>query len=417
MHRILKRQLSQLGLDEQTLPGTTKEWATFLERISNAYDQSDDGLYTLKRSSDIASDEMETLYKKLREQASFSEENEAPMLRFSEQGKCEHANASGLSVLKAWEMNVGESLKEKYLTFIQRALLSNKKTTVEQSVGEITYSLRLIPIIDNGYVNIYGTDITELKLTEKNLIQAKNLADKANIEKSRFLENMSHELRTPMHSIMGFTDLCIKRVDDKKASTYLHNIEKSAVRLTGLLNNLLDLSKLESGKVQLSLKIKNLVDVCETSILELSALLKEKNLSVFIHSRSIVELVFDEKLIYQTLINLLSNAIKFSPVDSVITIEIKKQDFKLENKIVAGIEVIVHDQGLGIPKDELDSIFDKFIQSSKTSTDAGGTGLGLSICKEIIEFHHGKIWVENNANKQDSTSGSAFHFTLPLSLV
>ncbi len=245
---------------------------------------------------------------------------------------------------------------------------------------------------------------------------AKEEAESANREKSRFLANMSHELRTPMHGILSFTHLCLKHAEQDKIKEYLNHIKTSGSRLTGLLNNLLDLAKLEAGKMQPTFEPNDITLVISNSIDELSGLIQDKSLCVDINGEKDLISKFDNELITQVIINLLSNAIKFSPSNATIKINYEVSNFDLNNKKQLALKVSVVDQGIGIPEGELESIFDKFSQSSKTATKAGGTGLGLPIVKEIITIHHGMIWAERNPVNLDDNStqnGSIFYFLIP----
>lgn len=179
--------------------------------------------------------------------------------------------------MKSWGLNIGDTLNNEVLTLIKKVFLSNTEEAREQSMGNKIYSLRFAPIIQGGYVNIYGTDVTALNNIESDLLQAKNQAELANIEKSCFFANMSHEMRTPMHAILGFSRLSMKKIDDEKTTTYLKNIETSAIRLTGLLNNLLDLSRLEPGKMEVAFENYDLVEICNDCQQELLILSHEKN--------------------------------------------------------------------------------------------------------------------------------------------
>ena len=237
----------------------------------------------------------------------------------------------------------------------------------------------------------------------------------ANNEKSRFLANMSHELRTPMHAIMSFTHLARKlcKDDSKKQINYLDKATTSAKRLTQLLNDLLDLSKIEAGKMNIEKDWHDISEVIQGAINEVESLLMKKNLqlSMSVTKGDAIPVNFDPKLITQVMVNLLSNAIKFSEQHSTIHISIAYDIEVPDNLFPGAVEVIVSDQGPGIPNNELEMIFDKFIQSSVHKSSAGGTGLGLPICREIISMHNGLIWAESPVTEHGN--GTAFHFVLP----
>ncbi len=238
------------------------------------------------------------------------------------------------------------------------------------------------------------------------LERAKIQAERANESKSEFLANMSHELRTPMHAVLSFAEFGSSEsqvAPREELQKYFSRIENSGKRLLSLLNNLLDLSKLEAGKMNFNTR-KNNIELPLNSVLsEVQKLLDDKKLKVQI-SKSKDKMIgfFDAEKVIQVFYNLVSNAIKFSKPDGIIYIDLRYTDE--ESFLVVSIE----DQGIGIPESELDRVFDKFIQSSKTKTGAGGTGLGLSICKEIVRGHKGDIWAQNSER-----GGAIFSFTLP----
>lgn len=250
-------------------------------------------------------------------------------------------------------------------------------------------------------------DITDRKNAAIDLAKAKEQAEKANIEKSRFLSNMSHELRTPMHAIHSFTNLALKREQDSKIRHFLENIQVSTTRLTELLNDLLDLSKLESGKLTLNPKKHDLSKLVKNTISSLESLLQAGKLKVDTTGLQAVTAAMDNKLMTQVITNLFSNAIKFSQAG--MSICVTTQEILENNK--SYIQFSIKDQGIGIPADELESVFDAFVQSSKTASTAGGTGLGLPISREIIELHHGKIWARSPVN--DQGGGVEFSFAIP----
>ncbi len=263
------------------------------------------------------------------------------------------------------------------------------------------------------------TDITQKKQFEESLElqkieleQAKNSAEESSKSKTEFLAKMSHELRTPMHSILSFSSIGEKKVGDdnmEKLSRYFKRINQSGERLLTLLNNLLDLSKLQAGKVEVKLEkelsFNMIVDDC---VNELASFLNDKKLDIELKLASSLIITADKDLLHQVIVNLLSNAIKFSPEAGVITLT----GFitKALNSHLPMLYFMVSDQGVGIPEKEFKSIFGQFTESSRTQTEAGGTGLGLAICKEIITTHGGEIWAENSRE-----GGAAIHVSLPVS--
>jgi len=250
----------------------------------------------------------------------------------------------------------------------------------------------------------------QVKIRTRELAEAKNEAVNANEAKTRFLANMSHELRTPMHAIAGFTNLSLKRVEDSKTRRYLENIKVSSNRLTGLVNALLDLSKMEAGKIELNVKKCDLTGLAAQCCAEVESLCLEKSLQVELDKDKVCEGEFDPTLISQVIINLLSNAIKFSPPGG--TIRLRITEVPQVEEFSGIMELSISNEGEGIPPEELDKIFEKFEQSSTTVSKAGGTGLGLSICREIINVHNGLIWAESPV--KGTAQGAEIHFIIPI---
>ncbi len=234
-------------------------------------------------------------------------------------------------------------------------------------------------------------------------------AEQALKAKSEFLSNMSHELRTPMHAVLSYAKLGFTFIGDTEITTletYFKNIHIAGSRLLGLLNNLLDLAKLESGKMNFKKVHDDFLDVLEHARTEMTPLLKDKDLA-FITEQTTQNshAVFDKQRMVQVMVNLISNAVKFSSPGGSINVTLSDGHLPDGGNALC---CCVADEGTGIPEAELEAVFDKFIQSSKTKTGAGGTGLGLSICREIIEAHGGKIWAANRKPK-----GVVLSLTIP----
>ena len=226
--------------------------------------------------------------------------------------------------------------------------------------------------------------------------------------KDEFLSMVSHELRTPLTSIKAYTETLTDMVgegDYESEREFLRIISEESERLTRLINDVLDLSKIEAGKMTFYIKEEKLADVISRAVKNMTGFSDSKNISIsqIISDESLMVLI-DKDRILQVLANLINNAVKFTPEDGTIEVEIKKDDEKFAM-------VIVKDNGIGIKPEDHAAIFEKFKQSEDIMVrSAGGTGLGLSICKNIVEHFGGKIWVESEYGH-----GSSFIFTLPLS--
>lgn len=242
---------------------------------------------------------------------------------------------------------------------------------------------------------------------------ARQVAERANYLKSEFLANMSHELRTPMNSILGFSRRSIKKIGTLSQEQLLENLQlihESGNRLLTLLNDLLDLSKLEAGKMKFEMKPADLSQCVERMLREIQSLAHDKRIEIKVSQPDFsVTVECDAVRLCQVILNILSNAIKFTPVGKSIFIHFSETEITKNTGVMKkGVQLTIEDEGEGIPEGELELVFDKFAQSSKTKSGAGGTGLGLAICKEIIRAHSGRIWAE-----RAESGGAAFHFAIP----
>ncbi|MEO5333307.1 MAG: response regulator [Magnetococcus sp. YQC-5] len=237
------------------------------------------------------------------------------------------------------------------------------------------------------------------------LAKAKETAEAANRAKSGFLANMSHEIRTPMNSIIGMTELVLETATDPKHRKYLTTAIASARTLLSLINNILDLSKIESGKLQLEAILFDLRQILADSLDAMSILVQSKNLKLTWRVEDDVPHCFigDPTRLRQVIMNLVGNAIKFTESGSV-TVTVEQAGDQ-------GQRFSVKDTGIGIPLQRQAHIFDSFTQADQSTTRKyGGTGLGTTIAKEIVEKMGGRIWLTSEVNQ-----GTTFFFEIPLS--
>ncbi len=270
--------------------------------------------------------------------------------------------------------------------------------------------------------NVYKNHTQMLKLKinshkrEHELLIQREKSEVANIAKSEFLANMSHELRTPMHAILGFSSLGsakIKSANNEKIASYFSRINESGHILLNLLNDLLDLSKLEAGRMDFDFSENDLQSTVVGVVEELRPAFQNNMLTIDIEPANVVTIaVFDNEKIKQVIKSLLSNAIKFSPEGRSIMIYFSDTNLRAKQLTAVSqtaVSVSIWDQGTGIHEDELEIVFDQFEQSSQTENGSGGTGLGLSISREIVKRHGGVIRAGNVTGK----NGVIFTLSLP----
>jgi PAS domain S-box-containing protein len=249
-----------------------------------------------------------------------------------------------------------------------------------------------------------GVLINKLDITD--FLAARHQAQEASRTKSEFVANISHELRTPLQSILGFSELGMVRArQHEKYAAMFGDIHAAGQRMLGLINDLLDLSKIESTVGAFHFARNDVRDLLEDVAAELQVLLERKGLALRLElGRTPLVSKVDPTRFAQVVRNILSNAVKFSPEGSAIEISAGTPD---ESTIL----VQVRDHGPGIPPAELETVFDAFVQSSKTRDESGGTGLGLAICRKIVTAHGGHIHATNAPG-----GGTIFHITLPTAI-
>jgi PAS domain S-box-containing protein len=261
---------------------------------------------------------------------------------------------------------------------------------------------------NNQAIAIEGVarDITELKNANEELKGAKNLAEKSLEIKERFLANMSHEIRTPMNGIIGMIDLIGSTKLNKEQFGYVKTIKKSSDNLLEILNDILDLSKIEAGKMELRKKPVYIVSTFEKLYEIYSQQAFSQNIGLYYHlGKDLPEvLMIDEVRLLQVLSNLTSNAIKFSSSKGTVNISLRMIEKKRK---ICKFKVQIKDEGIGIKKEEIDNLFINFNQlDNSVSKNYSGTGLGLAISKELVKSMKGEIGVASTPGL-----GSTFWFT------
>ena len=290
------------------------------------------------------------------------------------------------------------------------ARIINKKKNGEPYWAEQT----ITPMKDNdgkitNYVSVLR-DITESVEKQKQDLQLK-ISEEKNKKfeemdqmKSRFFANISHEFRTPLTLILGPSENIINEAQSENVMKQAGTIKRNASRLLGLINQLLDLSKLEVGKLELKTSKGNIVSFVKGITMSFETIAERKDIALKVKAeKDEIELYFDRENMVKIMTNLLSNAFKFTQQGGMITVTAGG----IEKNFV---EIKVRDTGSGLSEEELTKIFDRFYQVDSSDTrEQGGTGIGLALTKELVELHHGTISV-------DSTLGGWTEFTIKLPL-
>ena len=256
----------------------------------------------------------------------------------------------------------------------------------------------LVPVEERKLPLLMGIswDITERKVIETELLEAKVKAEQSDQLKTAFLANMSHEIRTPLNAIVGFAKILPEITDEMERASIINIIDTNSDQLLMLINDILDLSKIEAGTIEFVDIPANLTDLCQNIYCTLIEKTAPGVQLVFEGAFDNLVTLCDPGRLSQVIVNLITNAIKFAKEGFI------RYGYRLREDRV---EFYVADTGLGIPEDKLSTIFTRF---TKLNSFIAGTGLGLAICRMIVERQHGKIWAESKLGE-----GSIFRFNFP----
>jgi PAS domain S-box-containing protein len=259
-------------------------------------------------------------------------------------------------------------------------------------------------------IGVIGMDITEKRRLEQELIAAKEVAEQSNLAKSTFLSRMSHEMRTPMNAIIGMTNIATSSHNKEKMEYCLTKINEASIHLLGVINDILDMSKIEAGKFELSYSDFDFEKMLLRVTNVMNFRIDEKRQDFIVHmDRDTPKRIFsDEQRLAQVITNLLSNAVKFTPEGGTITLAVTTIEPEHSSSEVqtTGLRIAVTDTGIGISQEQQKRLFTSFEQADGSiARKFGGTGLGLAISKNIVELMGGKIWIESEEGK-----GASFIF-------
>ena len=319
----------------------------------------------------------------------------------------EPAQVADITVPGAYDSRLRENLIASGI----RAVLAVPMVREGELIGCLVVSRNGAGEFPAETIELLRTFATQSALAIQNARLFRELAEKsrqleaASQHKSEFLANMSHELRTPLNAIIGFSEVLAERMFgdlNDKQDEYLRDIHTSGQHLLSLINDILDLSKIEAGKMELELTDFHLPAALDNAL----TLVRERagRHGIALHAATDDRLEYiraDERKIKQVLLNLLSNAVKFTPEGGRIDVEAKP--------VNGGIQVSVSDTGVGIAPEDQEAIFEEFRQVGTAEKKVEGTGLGLALSRRFIELHGGKIWVKSQVGE-----GSTFTFTLPV---
>lgn len=383
-------------------------------KLYDAFNEMLDIIFVNEKERDHAIRELEISEKKFR---SYIESSPTVILITNNEMELEYVNNTANELLQTGDITQDGPVK--VIDFVPMDLRHRFSTMFSSVISGISIQMEFkflslkqneIDVIMHGKKLsadqniIYCTNITRLKVIEKELIAAKDKAEESDRLKSSFLANMSHEIRTPMNGIMGFAELLKNRdIRGEKQQEYINIIQKSGKRMLNIINDLIDISKIEAGQVKVSKSVTNINQIVDDLYQFFLPEARGKGLKL-LQSKELQpddsNIITDSAKVIQVLTNLVKNAIKYTNTGQVIF------GYEIENEMV---KFYVQDTGIGIKESLQKEIFERFRQAELDfSKEYEGAGLGLSISRAFIEMLGGNIWLESEIGK-----GSTFYFTIP----
>ncbi len=365
--------------------------------------------YLARQETVLSENRLRTLINNLPDTL-FIYDNEGKVLDFHVQDKKNFLEPAQFTLGKTLSEFVPHGQADEVIRVFRLARTTNRIQTTDvvwhSPTGDKHFEMRFFPLDENQMMSISKNN-TGQKIWEKGLVEAMNAADQASRAKSEFLANMSHEIRTPMNGLLGIIDLLESTNLNKIQKQYVEIIKNSGSSLLGIIRDILDYSKIESGKIEIKRSVFDPVVELKNQIKILSGLATKKDIKLEVDCGDFgqVYLESDKEKINQVLLNLIGNAIKFTPEQGEVLI---KMELNVLDEQFFFLSYSVKDSGIGIPQEHIGHLTDPFYQvESSTSRSYQGTGLGLAIAKKIIELLGGELEIQSEVEK-----GSVFSFSV-----
>lgn len=332
--------------------------------------------------------------------AKFSSEDPFPVLRVSGEGVLMYHNAASGALLATWGTEENQPVPEKWQGMVREVYETNNRKVVEEELSGQVLSFVLVPVKSGGYVNMYGRDVTREKEVED--------------MKNEFMSMVSHQVRTPLTSMRWYSEMLLASRDkfEPEQVETMETIHGTAVKLSELVNDLLSISRMESGRLDYEPERGSVVAVVKEVIKDMDGQASDKQVEVVLEAGEVQEFMFDQQLVREVYMNLVSNAIKYSSSGGKVWVRVRVE----EDEVVSEVE----DAGMGIPEEAQKEIFGRFYRA-QNAVDSGieGTGLGLSVAKMMVEKCGGSISFVSPVHPElvgEGKGGTCFSFSLPMRL-